>query len=253
MRNPIDMNKTPTETIIGRRLSIAGAMLVLGWASSAAADGGGGGGGMFGEIMSDGGPVMWVIFGLSIAGTTLFLERAFDLYILRRLSSASFIDTVMRHLEARQFKNALEACNLSTRHPLVAVVRAGVLRANKREKEIERAMEKEMLEAIPALNKRIGMMALLANSATLVGLLGTIFGLITAFNSVAAASAAERQSALAAGISQAMYTTAFGISVALPLLFFHHFASQRMERILMEVESGASSLLVALSGKGEEG
>lgn len=211
------------------------------------------GGNVFLELMRDGGPVMWVILGLSVLGTTLFLERALDLYILRRLSSTAFVDTIMRHLEARQFKNALEACNVSTRHPLVSVVRAGILRANRREKEIERAMEKEMLQALPSLHKRIALMALLANSATLVGLLGTIFGLITAFNSVAAASAAERQSALAAGISQAMYTTAFGISAAIPLLFFHHFASRRMEAILMEVESGASSLLVALSGRSEDG
>ena len=204
-----------------------------------------------GDYLADGGPVMYVILGLSILGTLLFVERAFDLYILRRLSSGNFIAGVMREIEARRFSAALEACNLSTRHPLVSVVKAGVLRANRREKEIERAMEKEMLEALPELHKRIGLMALLANSATLIGLLGTIFGLITAFNSVAMASAAERQTALAAGISQAMYTTAFGISVALPLLFFHHFMSKRMEKIVMEVETGASSLLVALSGKNE--
>ena len=204
-----------------------------------------------GDYLADGGPVMYVILGLSILGTLLFLERAFDLYILRRLSSGSFLAAVMREVEAHRFGQALEACNVSTRHPLVAVVKAGILRANKREKEIERAMEKEMLEALPQLQKRIGLMALLANSATLVGLLGTIFGLITAFNSVAMASAAERQTALAAGISQAMYTTAFGISVALPLLFFHHFMSKRMEAIVMEVESGASSLLVALAGRSE--
>jgi biopolymer transport protein ExbB len=83
-------------------------------------------------------------------------------------------------------------------------------------------------------------------------LLGTIFGLITAFNSVAAATAAERQAALAAGISQAMYTTAFGISVAVPLLFFHHFLSKRTEAIIHQVEQGASALLVALAGRSED-
>jgi len=204
-----------------------------------------------GDYLSDGGPVMYVILGLSLLGTVLFLERAFDLYVLRRLGATAFTDRIMRDVEARRFSAAIEACNLRTKHPLVQVIKAGVLRANRREKEIERAMEKEMLSALPNLHKRIGLMALLANSATLIGLLGTIFGLITAFNSVAMASAAERQTALAAGISQAMYTTAFGISVALPLLFFHHFMSKRMEAIVMEVESGASTLLVALSGKHE--
>ena len=238
-----------TRSVYSRHLTRAlVAAFTLLFASRAFADDGSS---ILGEYMADGGPVMWVIFSLSIWGTVIFLERVFDLYFMRRLAAKTFVETVMRHLEARQFKNALDACNINTKHPLVSVVKAGVLRANRREKEIERAMEKEMLGALPALQKRIPLMGLLANSATLVGLLGTIFGLITAFNSVALASAAERQTALAAGISQAMYTTAFGISVALPLLFFHHFASRRMEQILMEIEGGASSLLVALSGKSE--
>lgn len=109
-------------------------------------------------------------------------------------------------------------------------------------------MEDKMLEALPDMRKRVAVMAVLANTATLLGLLGTIFGLIAAFSGVAAASAAERQEALAAGISQAMYTTAFGITVAVPLLFFHHLLSKRLETILLETEGGATSVLVALTG-----
>ena len=109
-----------------------------------------------------------------------------------------------------------------------------------------------MLGALPRLQKRVALMALLANISTLLGLLGTIFGLISAFTSVSQASAAERQEALAAGISQAMYTTAFGISVAIPLLFFHHILSKRSEKILIEVEGGATSLMVAMSGSTTE-
>ena len=110
-----------------------------------------------------------------------------------------------------------------------------------------------MLAALPSLQKRVAIMGLLANIATLLGLLGTIFGLIAAFTSVSQASAAERQEALAAGISQAMYTTAFGISVAIPLLFFHHVLSKRSEKILVEVEGGATSVLVALTGRVSDG
>ncbi len=109
-----------------------------------------------------------------------------------------------------------------------------------------------MLEALPVLNKRINLLSFLANSCTLLGLLGTIFGLIAAFSSVSAASAAERQTALADGISQAMYTTAFGIVVAVPLLFFHHLLTQRQEDIINEMESGATSLLVSLTGSDDD-
>jgi len=209
--------------------------------------------GSIGAFLSDGGPMMIVILLVSLFGLALFFERAYGLYIQQKLDSSAFLDKILHHLERREFRRALDSCNLTTRHPLTNVVRAGVLRANRREKEIERAMEKEMLAALPGLQKRIGLMSLLANSSTLLGLLGTIFGLIQAFTAVGAATAAERQSALADGISQAMYTTAFGITVAVPLLFFHHFLSRRSEEITMQIEEGASSIMVALAGERQKG
>ncbi len=212
------------------------------------------GGNVLLQYLEDGGGMMYVILVVSLFGTSMFLERVFNLYLLRRLNSRSFIARIVSNIENRRFREAIDATEASSKHPLVAVAKAGLIRSNRREKEIERAMENEMLAAISGLQARVTIMAVLANIATLLGLLGTIFGLIAAFSSVAAASAAERQEALAAGISQAMYTTAFGISVAVPLLLFHHFLSKRVETILMEMESGASSILVALAGvRGDTG
>lgn len=206
------------------------------------------------EYLNQGGWMMYVILTVSLFGVAMFLERAFSLYILCRLNSKSFVARIVSHLENRRFREAIDATEVASRHPLVAVIKAGLIRSNRREKEIERAMENEMLSAIPMLQKRVAIMAVLANIATLLGLLGTIFGLISAFSSVAAASAAERQEALAGGISQAMYTTAFGISVAVPLLIFHHLLSKRVENVLMEMEGGATSILVALTGvRGDSG
>lgn len=200
------------------------------------------------EYLDAGGWMMYVILSVSILGVMIFLERCYALFLQRRLHARAFIREVIGHVENRRFREALDMCEISSTHPLAAVMKAGLLRANRRDKEIERAMENEMLAALPEVQKRVAFVALLANIATLLGLLGTIFGLIAAFSSVAAASAAARQEALAAGISQAMYTTAFGISVAVPLLYFHHVISKRMEKILMETEGGASALLVALTG-----
>ncbi|PKN56737.1 MAG: flagellar motor protein MotA [Deltaproteobacteria bacterium HGW-Deltaproteobacteria-14] len=198
-----------------------------------------------------GGPMMWVILGLSIIGWIIFVERAFVLYWMHRLASGAFISRVIALVKKRRFREALDGCNLKTRHPVVKTMRAGLLRADRRVSEIERGMEKEMLDALPEMQKRIGFLAVLANSATLLGLLGTIFGLIKAFNSVANADATARQMELTSGISEAMYTTALGITVAVPLLFFHHFLTRRSEEILEEVERGATSLVVALGGDPE--
>jgi len=204
------------------------------------------------QFFEQGGLMMWIILGVSILGTIIFIERVIDLYLMRRLASRAFIRTVMEHVENRRYRQALDACQVKTRHPLVKVVRSGLLRANRREKEIERAMEKEMLDELPELQKRTHILALLANSATLLGLLGTIIGLIDAFNAVQGADAASKQEELSGGISVAMYTTMFGIGVAVPILFFHHFTARRSERILMEVESGATALLVSLTGRTDE-
>ena len=205
------------------------------------------------EYLNAGGWMMYVILGASIIGLVVFLERAVSLYILRRLDAKSFTARIVTLVSHHKLREALDVCEISSKHPLVSVAKEGLVRANRREKEIERAMEKEMLSQLPDIRKRVQFLSVLANVATLLGLLGTIFGLIMAFTSVSAASAAQRQEALAAGISQAMYTTAFGIAVAVPIMLFHHFISTRVDNIMMEVESGASSLLVAIAGAVRDG
>ncbi|MEM9068916.1 MAG: MotA/TolQ/ExbB proton channel family protein [Myxococcota bacterium] len=205
------------------------------------------GGSVVTDYLNDGGWMMYVILIVSVIGMILFVERVIDLYLRRRLNAEGFMAQVLGAVEKGRWEEAVRHCRVSTKHPLVEVIRTGIVSANQRERDIERAVEDVMLRSLKPLTKRVGIIALLANSATLLGLLGTILGLITAFNSVAAASAAERQTALADGISQAMYTTFFGILVAVPLLFFHHFVSRRQEVIMMEVESGATAVMVTLA------
>jgi len=203
------------------------------------------------EWMNAGGPIMWVIAAFSVAGWVIFAERAWVLYGSHRLESTAFIDRVVGLVKRRRFREALDACNVKTRHPLMRVMRAGLVRADRKAVEIERGMEKEMLDGLSRVNKRIAILAVLANISTLLGLLGTIFGLIDAFNATQNADQVSRQAELTGGIAVAMYTTALGVSVAIPLLFFHHFASQRAEHITADIERGASALLVAMGGDAE--
>ena len=199
------------------------------------------------EYLNKGGWMMWVILMVSIVGVGIFFERGFHLFIRRRIAGGveGFVDRVIKSVELRLWDKAKSDCKLDTDHPVVSTMRAGLDRANRAPGEIEKAMEKEMIRGLPELEKRIGLLSFLANSCTLLGLLGTIFGLIQAFSAVSAASAAERSTALAAGISTAMYTTAFGIVVAVPLLFFHHLLTTRQEEIINEMELGATALMVA--------
>ncbi len=204
------------------------------------------------EILNAGGWMMWVILLMSVFTLGLSFERSVMLYGLTWLNTETLLRTVVKHVEAQDYAAALKACSVRTAHPLPRVLRAGLERANRRDKEIEKAMEGEMLKALPKLERGLGLLAFFGNAATLLGLLGTIFGLIQAFSGVSAASAAARQEVLAAGISVAMYTTAFGIMAALPVLFFHTILSGRSERILTEMEEGATTLTAALGSRPRE-
>jgi biopolymer transport protein ExbB len=199
------------------------------------------------ELLNRGGWMMWVILSVSIIATAITLERVINLYLRSRFNVPRFMVNIKAMIDNQDYKTAMEACNVQTRHPLPIILKAGIAKSNRREKEIERAMEEEMLRAMPKLQRGIGFLSLLGNSATLLGLLGTIFGLITAFSGVSAASASARQQVLAEGISMAMYTTAFGLIVAVPILFSHQIVSDRVDKIMVQMEEGASGLLGALA------
>lgn len=201
------------------------------------------------ELINQGGWMMWVILGLSVFALAISLDRFVLLYVRSNLNMGEFRKQIIRLIEARDYNQAIERCNIRTAHPLPTVMKAGISKSNRREKEIERVMEEEMLRAIPKMQRGVGFLGLLGNTATLLGLLGTIFGLIRAFSGVSAASAAARQQVLAEGISIAMYTTAFGLIVAVPILFAHQLISGRVEKILIQVEEGATALLGALASR----
>ena len=201
------------------------------------------------ELLSRGGWMMWVILGVSVIAMAITLDRVLMLYIRARLNVSRFLAGVMSQVEQQNYRGALETCNIQSQHPLPRVLKAGLAKSNRREKEIERAMEEEMLRAIPRVNKGVGFLGLLGNTATLLGLLGTIFGLIKAFAGVSAASATARQQVLAEGISMAMYTTAFGLIVAVPILFAHQLISGRIDNVLVQIEEGAAALLGTLAGR----
>jgi biopolymer transport protein ExbB/TolQ len=201
------------------------------------------------EVLKDGGWMMYVILGVSVFALAIILDRFVSLFLRSKLDLRKLMGQVVREVEAENYTQAIETCNIRTKHPLPMVLKAGLSKANRREKEIERAMEEEMLRALPAIQRGVGLLGFLGNTATLLGLLGTIFGLIRAFNWVNVANATQRQEVLSEGISIALYTTAFGLIVAVPVLFVHQIIAGRVEKLLIQIEEGATALLIALAGR----
>lgn len=199
------------------------------------------------SVFTDGGPFMFVILGVSIVAFAVFLERAAFLYYRMNLNMDKAMKKVLVPLEMQNFRGAIEECSKIRKHPLGGILKAGLLKADRKDQEIERAMEEKIIGEIPKVKARINLLTLFANIATLLGLLGTIMGLITAFQSVGSADETMKQEILAHGISMAMLTTAGGLIVAIPCLGGFYLLNNRGEYLIDKIEEKALGLANALS------
>ena len=199
------------------------------------------------SVFSNGGPFMYVILGVSIIAMAVFLERAAFLYFRMNLNMDKALKKVLVPLEKQNFRGAIEECTKIQGHPLGGILKAGLLKADRKDQEIERAMEEKIIGEIPKVKARINLLTLFANIATLLGLLGTIMGLITAFQSVGSADETMKQEILAHGISMAMLTTAGGLIVAIPCLGGFYLLNNRGEYLIDKIEEKALGLANALA------
>jgi len=209
-------------------------------------------GSMF-NVISNGGAFMWVIIGVSIIAFALFFERASFLYLRLKLNMDKAFDSIMKALEKANYSDALKEVSKIDKHPLGRILKAGLIKSDKKDKEIERAMEEKILREIPRVKARINLLSLFANISTLLGLLGTIMGLIVAFKSVSNASEAMKQEILASGISMAMLTTAAGLIVAIPCMAGYYFLNNRGDYLIDQFEEKALSMANALSTLKKDG
>jgi len=199
------------------------------------------------SIFADGGPFMFVILSVSIVALAIFLERGAFLYFRMNLNMDKALKRVMVPLERKDFNGAIQECARIGKHPLGSILKAGLLKADRKDQEIERAMEEKIISEIPRVKSRVNLLTLFANIATLLGLLGTILGLITAFQSVSAADEAMKQEVLAKGISMAMLTTAGGLCVAIPCLAGFYLLNNRGDFLVDKIEEKSLGLANALS------
>lgn len=154
------------------------------------------------------------------------------------VNSKEFFAQIKKLVTAGNIDRAIKLCDAGD-YPTLQLVKAGLTHANKGPDEIDAAMSEKISELKPAVEKRVGSLWSLANIATLVGLLGTVWGLINTFNAVSdpKISAAARQTALASGISEAMYNTAFGLGIAVTCMIAHLVLHQRAKNIQHDLDA----------------
>jgi biopolymer transport protein ExbB len=194
-----------------------------------------------------GGMFMYPILLVFAVGTAIAVERWIQLNRTRNQNRKmwNLIQPVMAEGDFDKAREMVDE-DQSTISQMLAMglARQGAVR---RREDIEIAMEESMMEIIPQLEKRTPYIALLSNIATLLGLLGTIMGLIEAFTAVANANPAEKADLLSASISVAMNTTAFGLMVAIPLMLVHAKLTSTTGQIVDSLEMASVKALNSIS------
>ena len=198
------------------------------------------------EFFVQGGIFMYPILLAFAIGVAVAIERYVTLTLLTRKNQAVWTE-VQPLLAKREFDKARELTAKSDA-TVSQLLNMGLERqgAVRRREDIEIAMEECMMEILPQLEKRTGYVGLAANVATLLGLLGTIMGLIQAFTAVANANPAEKADLLGAAIAVAMNTTAFGLLVAIPLLVIHHVLTTKTAQLVAGLEMASVKMLNAI-------
>ena len=170
-------------------------------------------------FFNSGGPFMWVILTVLAMATSVVIERMIFYFIVCRANGPKLVMDIMHALQKNDAEAAKAALGRGNA-PLKVLLRTAIDRfqANMAIGDIEEGIEEAAIMEMPKMIQRLNYLSLFANIATLLGLLGTISGLQASFSSLAAVEASKKASMLAAGIAEAMNTTAFGLIVAVPCM-----------------------------------
>ena len=196
-----------------------------------------------------GGVFMYPILFIAALATAIAIERYVTLTRLsiRNRSAWNSVEPMLTEGDFDKAREATAKDNTAVSQLLaVGLARQGAVR---RVDDVEKAMRTNLMELIPRLEKRTHYLGTFANLATLLGLLGTVSGLIHAFTAVATANPAEKANLLAASISEAMNCTAFGLMVAVPVLFIHAFLQTKTGELISSLETAAMKFLTLVGDK----
>lgn len=199
------------------------------------------------KFMIDGGIFMWIIAVVWCIGIAIAAERLKS-YFKFDIDGKSLMAKIKKHVIGNQVQECIQVCSES-KSLNAFVMKNGLKRANQSKEQIQDALEASILETVPLIEKRLSYLALCANLSTLLGLLGTIQGLIQSFAAVAQAEASQKAQLLAEGIAVAMNTTALGLISAISLMVVHSFLMARGEKMIQEIEENSVKLVDLLGSK----
>ena len=211
-----------------------------------------------GGFINEGGAPSYMVVIVAIMCAGIAVERWVRIQFHYSCNSRAFMAKLKKYILSDNIDRAISLCNSKPNALLPRVLKSGLTRAKDSVDDIQNALDEATLEVLPKLEARALYLPTLANLATLIGLFGTILGLIMAFKSSGeVVDAVTRQNFLQKSIAVAMHTTALGIFVAIPTLFVHAVLQSRINSIISDIDQYSVKLINLLSasqkvsGKGQ--
>lgn len=197
------------------------------------------------ELISQGGILMWPIMFCSCVALAIVIDR---FRFLRRatIDTREFMDTMRQILRQNRTQEAIQICD-ETDAPVARIMKAGILKSNRPKEEIREAIVDAGNLEMPHLERHLSALATCANIAPLLGLLGTVSGMIKAFAQIQNKRGQVNPSDLAEGIGNALVTTAAGLAVAIPILVVYNWLVTRVDNMVVEMEISSAELVELLT------
>ncbi|HOW42666.1 MAG TPA: MotA/TolQ/ExbB proton channel family protein [Candidatus Omnitrophota bacterium] len=200
------------------------------------------------QLFISGGPMMWPILLCSIFACAIVLEKMVYLRAIR-MDIRNFLSELLGKIKHHQIKEALQLCD-TARHPVSAILKAGILKYDRSRVQIKEAIEDASLYEIPKLEQHLPALAVIAHICPLLGFLGTLAGLARYFQAFAARAQATQAitvAAVSAGLWEALLTSIAGLLVAIPVFVAYNYLVGQVNGVILDMEKASTELVNFLS------
>lgn len=191
------------------------------------------------QLFRDGGSLMWVNLVVLIFALAVVSERLFVLLFRLRINDKVFLSHIDKLVMAGNYERAIKECTRNEGAAVPRIVRAALANARMGGAAVSAAIDEAMSEVVPQVTRRAGMLWGIANLATLIGLVGTVYGLIESFAAVSLVSPDQKSVKLTEGIAHAMANTFFGLAIAVTCVFFHMWLSVLVKNVMDGLDHSA--------------
>lgn len=193
------------------------------------------------QLISNGGPMIWVIFATSAVALTVFLERLLQ-YHREQINSTEFLNGVRNVLKRDNVVEALAICD-ATPGPVPRLVKIAILNRDRGREGVREALEDAGSLEVPRLEEKLNLLATIAQIAPLMGLLGTVLGFISVFQVIQDRGAAAHLGQLSHGVWQALVCTGAGLAVSIPCYAGYNYLVGRVNAIVLDMEQVSTEVL----------